>query len=704
MEKPIKIALLGANEQQNPLILKAKSLNYETHVFAWQTDNEIGAKTADVFYPISAENKDSIFEKCKEIGISAIISIGSDIAACSCAFVSEQMGLPTTAYTDIKVATNKLQTRKLFDRYHLLQPEYVEISDSFDSNKLRNLTYPLVIKPSDRSGGRGLRIVQNEKQLYRAISKARELSVERKAIVEEYIQGQCYSCECISFGGRHKIVTFTKRDVREVNGKIIEVAHFQPSRLPRSVENKVKQEVTRVLDVLSIKYGASSVEFIIDTDKNCWFIEVSPTMYGDFIGSHLVQAATGYDYLEKVIEVALGKDTIEDNSKNKGYAEVRFICDRNDVEAWKKEKDVYCLTLIEESEIPELFNGTRHGSYLVQKERKAFGGCNSLELPIKKYTDTRFHVANSIALNSEYTALWYVLKIKKIKRLWMPHYMASAWKRAIQELDVEICYYYLTEELSPCFRDLKDLSLGDAVMLVDYFGVCTSLMKDWAEKVRSMVKDDLCIIIDASMAYFTEPMQSADVFTIYSCRKFFGVPDGAYLINCDMEKYPVLQLEKNIAHLAADAQLLALELGETAAYKAMQTNEQELIKQKKYMSRLTEKFMETLVISEVQQRRMRNYKKLECMLNQFQELKLINNKEEINSPQCYPLLVHADIRNELILEKIFVPQMWRRHLGKEYVGTMEQSLATYLLCLPIDQRYSKEDMRNIADTVAVLLS
>ena len=65
-----KIAIIGTNEQQNPLILRAKEMGFETHVFAWQTGGEIGEKTADFFYPISITEKDEIFQKCKEIGIS----------------------------------------------------------------------------------------------------------------------------------------------------------------------------------------------------------------------------------------------------------------------------------------------------------------------------------------------------------------------------------------------------------------------------------------------------------------------------------------------------------------------------------------------------------------------------------------------------------------------------------------------------------
>ena len=90
-----KIAIIGTSDQQNPLILRAKEKGLETHTFAWQTGGEIGETTSDFFYPISAENKESILEKCKELGINAIVSIASDIAARSTAFVANALGLPS---------------------------------------------------------------------------------------------------------------------------------------------------------------------------------------------------------------------------------------------------------------------------------------------------------------------------------------------------------------------------------------------------------------------------------------------------------------------------------------------------------------------------------------------------------------------------------------------------------------------------------
>ena len=87
-----KIAIIGASYLQNPLILKAKELGFETHVFAWQC-GDVGERTADFFYPISIVEKDLILAKCKEIGIDGVCSIGSDLANIVVSYVAASMGL-----------------------------------------------------------------------------------------------------------------------------------------------------------------------------------------------------------------------------------------------------------------------------------------------------------------------------------------------------------------------------------------------------------------------------------------------------------------------------------------------------------------------------------------------------------------------------------------------------------------------------------
>ena len=87
-----KLAIIGASDFQNPLILKAKQLGFETHVFAWEC-GDIGERTADYFYPISITEIDQIAEKCRSIGVDGICSIGTDLGNITVSKVADKLDL-----------------------------------------------------------------------------------------------------------------------------------------------------------------------------------------------------------------------------------------------------------------------------------------------------------------------------------------------------------------------------------------------------------------------------------------------------------------------------------------------------------------------------------------------------------------------------------------------------------------------------------
>ena len=101
-----KLAIIGASYLQNPLIVKAKEMGLETHVFAWKS-GDIGEKTADYFYPISIVEKKKILDKCLEIGIDGICSIASDLASITVNYVAMEMGLVGNSLVCTEKSTNK---------------------------------------------------------------------------------------------------------------------------------------------------------------------------------------------------------------------------------------------------------------------------------------------------------------------------------------------------------------------------------------------------------------------------------------------------------------------------------------------------------------------------------------------------------------------------------------------------------------------
>ncbi len=670
-----KIAIIGANDQQNPLILKAKEKGLETHVFAWQTGSDLGEKNADFFYPISAGSKEQILDECRRLGVCAIASIGSDISALTVAYVAEEMSMSGNTYASVVCATNKLLTRELFARCGVPQPRYVAVGDILPC-EVGELLFPLVVKPSDRSGGRGLRRVENEAQLMRAIAEARDTSFERRAIVEEYIDGIPYSCECISYDGRHEILGYTRRYTRALVGKVCEYRHDAPAILPASAKAKMAILAPKILDILGLRFGASSVEFILK-DGNIYIIEVTPTMYGDYIGTDLLPLSTGYDYLGMVIDIALGKEPSMVKSGNGKCVSVRFVYSNSDL------GDISPRLSCDAPEVPD---GNRYGHIISVSDMREFGGCSPLVLCKK----TPHHLSGvpHLALNSEYTALYVALSAIKPKKIYLPLYVNGAVMRVAEELGMDIAYYRIDADLVPV--GIEDCS--ETVLIVNHNAKCERYIEDY-------VKSHASVIIDNSYSFFSPPVIRSGVYSIYSLRKFFPVSDGAYLVS---DVLPEISLPRDVSYKRARNLLKSLELGEGEAYKENMAAEQELAKERMMMSRLTETMAEAIDYSSMMEARRRNFEVLDRLLGSINLHSL--NREEDAVRKFYPLLVNEDIRSSLIQNKIYVPLMWRRLTDGRFEGSIEKRLSERMLYLPTDGWYSVSDMEYIAEIILSLLS
>lgn len=298
-----KLAIIGASYLQLPLVKKAKSMGIETHCFAWE-EGAVCKRAADYFYPISIVDKEAIFVKCKEIAIDGITTIASDTSVITVNYVASQLGLISNPNEYSTNTTNKYLMRQCFMKNGVPSPKFALV-DELDHYQIKGFKFPLIVKPTDRSGSRGVEKVLDPCQLEPAIERARKESFEHKAIVEEFVTGREVSVESITNEGQHYILQITDK-VTTGAPFFVELEHHQPSTLPDGIKEKVRQIVLHALDSLHIQYGASHSELKIDEDGDIRVIEIGARMGGDFIGSNLVQLSTGYDFLKGVIEVALG--------------------------------------------------------------------------------------------------------------------------------------------------------------------------------------------------------------------------------------------------------------------------------------------------------------------------------------------------------------------------------------------------------------
>jgi biotin carboxylase len=366
-----KLAIIGASYLQLPLVQKAHNMGIETICFAWE-NGAVCKDIADQFYPISIIDKEAILRKCQEIGIDGITTIASDTAVVTVNYVASRMGLISNPIEYSEKTTNKYLMRQCFMENNVPSPKFTLV-DNGNQYQIKGFKFPLIVKPTDRSGSRGVEKVLDPVQLEEAICRAQKESFENKAIIEEFVTGREISVESISYHGEHYILQITDK-VTTGAPFFVELEHHQPSTLSDEIKDKIKAVVKHALDALCIQYGASHSELKITEDGDIRVIEIGARMGGDFIGSNLVQLSTGYDFLKGVVEVALG-DFHEPVITESHHSGVYFLCEETKhilpiIQKWKNYPEIVEAE-ITDSELRHIeCSGDRSGYFIYQSDKK----------------------------------------------------------------------------------------------------------------------------------------------------------------------------------------------------------------------------------------------------------------------------------------------------------------------------------------------
>ena len=364
-----KIVIIGANDFQRPLIQKAHEMGYETHVFAWR-EGATGAKDADYFYEISITEKEKILKICQQISPQAVTTIGSDLANITVQYLAEKLGLPGNSRECIENSTNKSQMRSAFLKAGIWTPFFCVAGEN---DVIQIPDYPVIVKPTDRSGSRGITRVECEEELQAAVSRAIEQSFEKKAIIEEYIKGAEYSVETISYQGRHTLLAVTKKYTTG-NPHYIEVGHLEPAPLKPEIKEKIRKTVFAALDALKVENGAGHSELRIDRDGNVRIIEIGSRMGGDCIGSDLVPLSSGQDFVGMVIDVAAGNPPQIKKNVKQHVSAIRFLMNMKEIHNLNRIKENYPQTvrkIVQESAVEGasiVDSGSRPGFYILQTD------------------------------------------------------------------------------------------------------------------------------------------------------------------------------------------------------------------------------------------------------------------------------------------------------------------------------------------------
>lgn len=280
---------------------------------------------------------------------------------------------------------------------------------------------------------------------------------------------------------------------------------------------------------------------------------------------------------------------------------------------------------------------------------------------------------DGVKLNCGRCALDYIIKTKNIKKMYVPKFMCDSNDRIFKENGIEIRYFSIGKDFKPI---LENRQCNEWLYLVNYYG---QLSNDY---IKTLGEN---IILDNAQAYFSEPIPEID--TLYTCRKFFGVADGAILYTNEK----LLDIPQDESYDRMHFLLGRYEHTASDFYQEYVDNNDYFENQSiKRMSKLTENLLHGIDYDYVKQRRTDNFTYLEKKLSSV-------NKLSLRVPEgafMYPLYVDngAEIRKRLQAEKIFIPTLWPSVFKICVDDELEYDMAKNILPLPVDQRYTTEDM------------
>ena len=305
-----KVLMLGGSMQQIPAIKRAKEMDYYVITCDYLPENP-GHQYADEYHNVSTTDIDKVLELAQKINIDGIVAYASDLAAPTAAYVAEKMGLPGNPYESVKILTQKDLFREFLGKNRFNTPKARGYS-SYDeiANEVDEFIFPIMVKPVDSSGSKGVVKVERRSGLKDAVEEALYYSRSKKFVVEEFIEKKGYQVSGDGFSVDGKLV-FSSYGNELYSGKgtrdYLALGEFWPSLLTKEQKEKVDAEIQNIITALNMRNCAYNIEVILDKNDTPYVIELGPRNGGSYI-PQLIEYSTGVNLIDYTLKAAMGED------------------------------------------------------------------------------------------------------------------------------------------------------------------------------------------------------------------------------------------------------------------------------------------------------------------------------------------------------------------------------------------------------------
>ena len=311
----------------------------------------------------------------------------------------------------------------------------------------------------------------------------------------------------------------------------------------------------------------------------------------------------------------------------------------------------------------------------------AIGGYFELELRKGEH----YH-KDALRLNTARNCFEYILRARGYRKVYIPYYTCEVMLEPLQKCNVLYEFYHINEQLEPAKS--YNLLPNEAFLYTNYYGLKQRCVERLALQYGSQ------LIVDNAQAFYAKPIEGIDTF--YSPRKFFGVPDGAYLYTTQLLNQ---ELEQDQSYQRMSHLLMRADIGAEAGYEVFRNNDDALKNNPiRKMSNLTEKILCSIDYDGIRQQRRANYQMLDETIGTQNHIHFHLDASDV--PMVYPFYSeNMLLRQHLIANKIFVATYWQNIFAWCQPNMWEHQLTQKLLPIPIDQRYNGDDMNRIISII-----
>lgn len=310
--KQKKILLLGGSAQQVVAIKNAKELGYYTVLCDYLPDNP-GQYVADKYYNASTTDVEAVYRIAKDEEVDGILAYASDPAALPAAIVAERLGLPTNPAKSVEILGLKYPWRQFLHDNGFACPKVYSFHPTTPVEEIKELTgdfsFPLVVKPTDSSGSKGVTMLESWEGLEKAIAWADSYSRNKVLLIEEYIQRGFPSVvggDIFVWDG--KVVLYGEMEcLRDtLRSPLIPIGEKKPLCASEKQKANIYAELQRIVSALDIRFGELNIEIILDKNDQIHFLELGPRAGGNMIPIQLSDAF-GIDLVKANVQAAMGE-------------------------------------------------------------------------------------------------------------------------------------------------------------------------------------------------------------------------------------------------------------------------------------------------------------------------------------------------------------------------------------------------------------